>query len=467
MRSLITIIVFLLLSSCSDRPDSTLLEKIRKKGTLTVITQKGPTTYYQTTDGKLGLEYELSSRFARYLGVKLRLWVSEHPEDIIPMIVRGEADLAAAGLPVTDQRKKLVRFGPGYQTVETKLVYRLGSSRPKSIEDIIDGELEVISGSHHIERLKELLSVHPDLQWKESRNLNNTELLNLVFEQVIDYTLVDSNTLTLFKRYNKEVNAAFSVSPPMKLAWALRYSNDDSLYNEVQNFFRMLRNTGELTQLIERYYGHANQLGFVGTRLYLRHIKTKLPRYHIQFQKAAEKYKLDWRLLAAIGYQESHWKPRAKSPTGVRGIMMLTQNTAKQLNVDNRLDPEQSIFGGAAYLRYILNRLPDRIAEPDRTWLALAAYNVGYYHLKDAMILTRQRKGDPDKWIDVKKSLPLLSQKKWYQKTRYGYARGKEPVDYVENIRIYRDLLVWHDDKQNAYRNTPQAKLPEVDSSAF
>jgi len=467
MRSLVLIIIFLLLSSCSDKPTSSLLEQIRKKGTLTVITRKGPTTYYQTANGKLGLEYELSSRFARYLGVKLKLWVSENPQDVIPMIVQGEADLAAAGLPITNQRKKLVRFGPGYQTIETKLVYRLGSGRPKSIEDVIDGQLEVTSGSHHAERLKELLSVHPDLHWKETRNLNSTDLLNLVFEQVIDYTLVDSNTLALFKRYNKEVNAAFSVSAPMQLAWAMPYNKDDSLYNEVQNFFRMLRSTGELAQLIERYYGHADQLGFVGTRLYIRHIQTKLPRYQVQFQKAAVKYKLDWRLLAAIGYQESHWKPRATSPTGVRGIMMLTLNTARQLKVDNRLDPEQSIFGGAAYLRYILNRLPDRIAEPDRTWLALAAYNVGYYHLKDAQKITKMRGGDPDKWIDVKKNLPLLSQKKWYTKTRYGYARGKEPVDYVENIRIYRDLLVWQNDKQNAYRKTPQVNLPEVDSNVF
>jgi len=201
--------------------------------------------------------------------------------------------------------------------------------------------------------------------------------------------------------------------------------------------------------------------------LYLRHVKTKLPRYQVQFIRAAEKYDMDWRLLAAIGYQESHWKPGAISPTGVRGIMMLTQITAEQLKVTNRLDPGQSIEGGAKYFRYILNRIPERIDKPDRTWMALAAYNVGFYHLEDARILTSEAGGDPDKWIDVKKHLPLLSRKKWYKKTKYGFARGYEAVKYLENIRIYHDLLVWSNNNEKSLLDTPKPALPAIDSSVF
>ena len=121
----------------------------------------------------------------------------------------------------------------------------------------------------------------------------------------------------------------------------------------------------------------------------------------------------------------------------------------------------------ARYFRLMLNRTPDRIPEPDRTWLALAAFNVGFYHVEDARIITQQTGGDPDKWIDVKERLPLLRKKKWYKKTKYGYARGDEPVKYVENIRIYYDLLVWNSDKAQAHVNTPTPSFPHVDSSAF
>jgi membrane-bound lytic murein transglycosylase F len=368
---------------------------------------------------------------------------------------------------VTEKRKKLVRFGPPYQQIRQHLLYRSGNKRPKSLEDILGSQLEVMAGTSHTERLQELSKTHPDLKWKENSDLSSDELLNLVYEQVIDYTIADSIDLTLFQRYHKEMYSAFTISDEQSLAWAMPYSSDDSLLTEANNFFRQLRNNGKLKQLIERYYGHADQLGFVGTRLYLRHVKTRLPEYQPHFEKMARKYKLDWRLLAAIGYQESHWQPKAKSPTGVRGIMMLTLATAKQLNVRNRLDPKQSIEGGAKYLRRILDRLPARIPEPDRTWLALAAYNVGYYHLKDARIITRQLGGDPDRWIDIKESLPLLSQKKWHKKTKHGYARGHEPVKYVENIRIYHDLLEWEDNRVNALSNTTKQTLPEMDSSVF
>ncbi len=459
--------IAMLLTACSFEQQESIVDQIRNNGELVVISRNGPTTFYRGPDGDMGLEYELASKFAKYLGVKLKLITPDNFEDIIPMIVRGEAHLAAAGLTVTNSRKKLVRFGPEYQKITQHLVYRSGNKRPESLEDILDGQLEITAGSSHSERLLELSKTHPDLQWKENRTLSSEELLNLVYEQVIDYTVADSNDLTLFQRYHKEVKSAFTINNTQSLAWAMPYSKDDSLLVEANNFFHELRKKGELKQLLERYYGHADQLGFVGTRLYLRHVKTRLLEYQQNFENMALKYNLDWRLLAAIGYQESHWRPEAKSPTGVRGMMMLTRATAKQLNISDRLDPHQSIEGGAKYFRRMLNRMPARVQEPDKTWMALAAYNVGFYHLEDARILTQERGKDPDKWIDVKESLPLLSQKKWYKKTKYGYARGNEPVHYVENIRIYYDLLVWQKNREASLQNTPQITLPEVDSSVF
>ncbi|MDH3886017.1 MAG: transglycosylase SLT domain-containing protein, partial [Desulfobacterales bacterium] len=216
-------------------------------------------------------------------------------------------------------------------------------------------------------------------------------------------------------------------------------------------YLKMLKDNGQLDQLLERYYGYVTDFDYVGTRRYMKHIEQRLPQFRRWFEEAGEKTGVDWRLLAAIGYQESHWNPRAVSPTGVRGVMMLTQDTMRHLGISkSRLDPQASIEGGGRYIARVRSRLPKRIREPDRTWMALAAYNVGTGHLEDARILAQGDGADQDKWIDVKKYLPLLSQKKWYKQTKYGYARGNEPVRYVENIRSYYDILAWITDRDSA-----------------
>ena len=171
------------------------------------------------------------------------------------------------------------------------------------------------------------------------------------------------------------------------------------------------------------------------------HIATRLPQYRHQLQGVARAYGIPWTLLAAQAYQESRWDPHAVSPTGVRGIMMLTRNTASSLGIQNRLDPNKSIEGGARYFRMLEKRLPRRIRKPDRIWIALAAYNVGMGHIKDAQALARRMGKNPDLWNDLKTVLPLLSDKKYYKTLRYGYARGWEPVQYVTRIRAYRALL--------------------------
>jgi membrane-bound lytic murein transglycosylase MltF len=168
----------------------------------------------------------------------------------------------------------------------------------------------------------------------------------------------------------------------------------------------------------------------------------RLPALRRHFQEAQTLTGIDWRLLAAIGYQESQWDPGAVSPTGVRGVMMLTAETADRMGVDNRLDPRQSIIGGARYLALLKDALPPDIAEPDRTWIALAAYNQGQGHMEDARRIAKARGGDPDSWLDVKQALPLLSRGGYRHVTRYGYARGFEALTFAENIRNYYDILL-------------------------
>lgn len=456
MSGRIYIILFLIaITGCSG--ERTLLEEIRESGELVVVTRNSPTTYYLGPDGPTGFEYDLAREFADHLDVELRVVVADSFNRILPMVASGEAHFAAAGLTITDVRRMIVRFAPSYQSIIPQLVYRTTTTEPAGLDDL-DGVLEVVAGSSHEERLKQLKATeYPDLSWRANRELDSEALLHLVWEQVIDYTIADSNEIAINQRFYPELRTAFAISDPQPLAWAFARGPDTSLYDEAKQFFFELRNNGRLAQIIERYYGHVQDFDYVGTRRYLRHIQLRLPEYAGIFRQAAEKNDLDWRLLAAVGYQESHWRPDARSPTGVRGIMMLTLNTVKYLGLDDRLDPVQSIHGGAEYLRMMIEKIPERIPEPDRTWLALAAYNVGFGHLEDARRLTEANGADPDRWVDVKEHLPLLSQKKWYQHTRFGYARGHEPVQYVENIRSYYDILVWYTERdQEPVPSPPQ-----------
>ena len=453
----------LALVACGRPP--TELEQVQAHNELIVITRNSPTTYFEGPDGPTGLEYDLAKGFAEYLGVELRMVVPPNFSDILPLTARGNANLAAAGLTVTSKRKEKVRFGPVYQKITPQLVYRSGSTRPKTLADL-NGILEIVAGSSHEEQLEKLSKDFPELSWHTNGELDSDELLILLWEQLIEYTIADSNELSVNRRFYPELKPAFDISPPEPLAWAFPRSKDDSLFKAAKTFFRNIREDGTLEQLIDRHYGHIGKFDYVGTRRYQAHVETRLPQYRDLFIAAAGETGMDWRLLAAVGYQESHWKPDAVSPTGVRGIMMLTKAAARDLDIKDRNDPEQSIRGGARYLARMVQRIPARIPEPDRTWLALAAYNVGHGHLEDARILTQKNKGNFDSWVDVKESLPLLSKKKWFQQTRYGYARGREPVQYVDNIRTYYDILVWLTEKDSADEEVIQDP-PQFDSPAL
>jgi len=417
------------------------LYQVLESGELVMITRNSSTTFYEGPNGKTGFEYDLASKFAKSLGVKLKVITSDNLHEIFHLLNTGQAHLAAAGLTISEARKQHVRFAASYMEVTEQLIYNNQSYRPRKIADLKDGIFEVVDGSSHIESLQKLKKKHPDLSWSIQKDIDSEQLLHLVEKQLIDYTIADSNEVSLNQRFLLELRVAFDISEPKKIAWAFPKSKDSSLYDKAMSFFWRNLNNGEITHLTEKHYGHVNKFDYVGNRIYIRHIATRLSKYIDMYKAAAKKYNLDWKLIAAMGYQESHWDPKAVSPTGVRGIMMLTRQTAGQLGIKNRLDPKSSIFGGAKYLDQIRKRFPKELKEPDRAWFAMAAYNVGYYHVIDAQKIAKSLGKNPNKWLDVQTTLPLLARKKWYKKTKYGYARGWEPVKYVTNIRRYYDLL--------------------------
>ncbi|WP_440874341.1 membrane-bound lytic murein transglycosylase MltF [Thalassotalea sp. PLHSN55] len=436
-----------MLLSCEQQDTRTHLQRIVDRGYVQVGTIFGPNNYYIAAEGPAGFEYELAKKFADSLGVELKIVPSYNLEDLFEKLNNGQVDLLAAGLAVTPNRLAQFDFAPSYDEISQKLVFKQGKVRPRQVTDLT-GSLMVTANSSHVENLEKLQKINNELNWQETADYDSEELLISVLADEIDYTVIDSNTLAIQRRYYPEISIGFTIQSPEPIAWALKKDGDDTLLASLVEFFGKVHHDGTLLTLDDKYYGHVEKFNYVDTRLFIQAIEKKLPKYQGYFEKHSQE--IDWRLLAAISYQESHWEPHARSYTGVRGMMMLTLSTAKQMGIKSRLDVEQSIRGGAKYFKRMIDKMPARIPTPDRTWFALAAYNVGFGHLNDARIITQRQGGDPDRWVEVKTRLPLLKQKKYYKNTKYGYARGDEPVKYVENIRRYYDTLTWMDEKSKA-----------------
>ncbi|QGW80045.1 membrane-bound lytic murein transglycosylase MltF [Pseudomonas alkylphenolica] len=441
-RWLIATGLFLMLGACVEKPST--LERVKEDGVLRVITRNSPATYFEDRNGETGFEYELVKRFADDLGVELKIETADNLDELYDQLGKPSGPVvAAAGLVSSERRKSQVRFSHPYLEVTPQIIYRNGRSRPTDAKDLVGKKIMVLKGSTHAEQLAELKKQYPALEYEESDAVEVVDLLRMVDEGQIDLTLVDSNELAMNQVYFPNVRVAFDLGDSRDQRWAVAAGDDNSLLNEINEFLDKVQKNGTLQRLKDRYYGHVDVLGYVGAYTFAQHLQQRLPRYEKHFKASAKKEQVDWRLLAAIGYQESMWQAEVTSKTGVRGLMMLTQRTAQAMGVSNRLDPVQSIRGGAKYFMHVKEQLDDSIKEPDRTWFALAAYNVGGGHLDDARKLAKREGLNPNKWLDVKKMLPRLSQKQWYSKTRYGYARGGEPVHFVANIRRYYDILTW------------------------
>jgi membrane-bound lytic murein transglycosylase F len=464
-RSLFICLLLSCLNACQDERQRSSLRGVLDEGVLKVGTTYGLTTYYNGATGPVGFEYELAEGFASYLGVKLEVFPYYNPNELYPQLHNQHLDLIATGVGVSPKRLSEFNYGPAYQQVSEKLVFKQGKEWPRDISSL-NGNLMIVAGSSHSDTLAHIKERGNAITWQETEDNDTEELLELVLAEKLDYTIADSNILALMRRRYPELAIGFSLNEEQDIAWALNKSSDDSLLAALIEYFGIIQTNGTLAALEDKYFGHVRSFNYVDTREFIKAAKEVLPEFLPWFQQYSAD--LDWRLLAAMSYQESHWRPNARSITGVRGMMMLTLATAKDLGIESRLDPEQSIRGGAAYLASLIQRIPDRIDYPDKLWFALAAYNIGLGHLEDARVLTDRQGGNPDLWVDVKLRLLQLRQKKYYKTTTYGYARGNEAVAYVDNIRRYYDTLKWLDEQQAPEEETlpPEESEESIETSA-
>jgi len=421
-----------------------LLDKIKQTKVLNVVLLNAPSTYYIGTEGAQGFEYDLLNYYAKHLGAELNITKAHTIKEAIELSKNPNIHITSASLAKTKQRKKIFNFGPSYFEVQEQVICHrgmLGSKKfPRDVEDLAGLKITVGEGTSYSETIETLQNDGFDINVSLTSEFSTEELLAQVAAKEIDCTIADSNIYAINLRYFTEIALAFTISPREQLAWVLAEGSKD-LESDLYSWLNHFNQNGSMAELKDHYYSYVLYFDYYSTKMFYKRIKSRLPWYEKYFKAAAEKYSIPWTLLAALSYQESHWNRKAKSFTGVRGLMMLTLRTAKMLGVKNRLNSKQSVFGGTKHLKKMIKQVPAEVEGENRLKFALAAYNIGMGHIHDAQILAKKLGLDKNVWSDLKKVLPLLSQKKFYKSLKHGYARGSEPVKYVDYIYDYRDIL--------------------------
>jgi membrane-bound lytic murein transglycosylase F len=433
--------VLLVLGGCGTRQPSAL-ETIRARGALRVVTLNLPTCYYLGAQGTEGLEYQLASAYATRLNVRLNMYPVANEHDMQTELAAGRADIAACSLTAAAGWSEAGVAAEPYAQIPQLVVYSHTGTRPRDTLQLESAKLAVRAGSPQERILQRLKStVAPSLTWEETAP-SSADPVEDVDDGSAQYAISDAREFSFAHHLYPNVLVGFELPEQRPVQWLVR-RDAPQLLASVNAFFHQLRASGELAQLLQDTSGDARPFAYEESREFQQHVAERLPRYRSWFEQAGAKFGLDWRLLAALGYQESKWDPHAASDQGARGVMMLTADTAQAMGIKDRNNPEQSIFAGAHYLTEVRDKIPDHIPEPDRTWFTLAAYNVGFGHLEDARIITQAQGKDPDSWAEVRTRLPLLAQERWSERAKHGYARGWEPVQFVDRIQRYLTLLEW------------------------
>jgi len=430
----------LLIAACDFAFLRNDLEVIKTRGELVVITRNNFACYYESVHGETGFEFELVKAFADHLGVGLRISIKEEEAQMVDSLLQSEADIIAAGQLFGQAAARLVAFGPGYLDVRGLVVGRRGGPSISEPADLVQATIGVTGNSSNIEQLHALKQAHADLNWQILPEYSGEELLQMVWNRELPLAVIESHILTMNRRFYPELIVQYELGESRQLRWAVK-PQDRHLLRSIKEWFALPATQDLISGLITHYYRHLEDFDYVDLARYRKRIQDRLPLYRTYFEEAARENGLDWQLVAALSYQESHWNPDAVSFTGVRGIMMLTLDTAKTLGLTDRLAVKEGIYAGTRYLARLHRQIGDDVAEPDRTLMALAAYNIGPGHLQDARLLAREMGQSDHTWRGVRDILPLLQQRAHYQKLPHGYARGQEAVQYVDRIRTYHKIL--------------------------
>ena len=401
-----------------------------------------PTVYYTDANGeRAGLEYDLVNAFAMTRKMDVSWKTFANPDDARGALLAGELDIVAIGNSAPGLSTTAIATQTRYHESGWSLLHAPQKTQPRSMSELQPNRVVVSSRIYTHPRFEEFRNKNASVTFAVDAGNDDESLMAAVGNDEVPYAIVEDDTFNASRHFHYDTSRAFSVQAPLARAW-LFPANATSLRDEADQFLQRIVREGQITRVLDRYFGFPQSRRAEDFQIFTERVSSTLPRYKRWFQEAQERYGIEWRLLAALSYQESHWEATATSETGVRGLMQFTEDTAKRYNVD-RLDPYSSILGGARYLSDLKqDSLAARISEPDKTWLALAAYNIGIGHVENARVLTQRGRKNPDVWPDVRRHLLLLAKPDVAAQFKLGDCRCRMPVEFVESVRAYYDVLL-------------------------
>jgi len=428
------------------------LEQIRQRGKLIAITGYSATTYFVYRGQPMGYDYELLMRLGDFLGLPVEIKIARDLSTMFRMLNAGEGDLLAYYLTVTQNRQKFVDFTESLFTTRQVLVQRkpknwrqmkLHQIEKKLIRNPINlagKTIYVLKASAHAQRLRHLEEeIGGNIQLVEvDGDTSSVDLIQMVAEGKIDYTVADEHVAVIFQAYYDNLDISTALSLPQRIAWAVRKTSPQ-LREKINEWLSQMKRTTDFYVIYNKYYRNRRAFRERIRSDYYSLTGDKISPWDDLIKERAKILGWDWRLLAALIYQESQFNPRKRSWVGAVGLMQLMPRTARELGYQNLLDPKINIMAGTEYLKWLDDYWKSQgISDPgERIKFVLASYNVGLGHVEDARKLAIKYGKNPDKWDDnVEYYLLQKSKPEFYndEVVEYGYARGEEPVNYVKEV---------------------------------
>ena len=425
------------------------LDEIRRRGVLRVITRNNSASYFLYRGIEAGFHFELARLLAEELGVRLEMVVPRASRDVVPFLLDGRGDLIMSGLAVDSPRARRIRLTRPYLHTSLVVVTRTQPDAPiQNLEDLSEQTLWVRPSSSATRRLRALARktrLGFDIQ-ATRETVEVEDLLDLVAAGKAPAAVVEKRLAETELLHRDDLVFAFELpTEPVQAALGV-HPDHDALYQVADAFVRKHYRGTLYNIFFRRFHSNHRKTAAIRNERYRGDQQGTLSSWDALFQAAARDIGvgIDWRLLVSQAYQESRLDPRARSPYGAEGLMQLMPATARELGVKDPFDPADSIAGAARYMGKLMKRYEDDdVALKDQVRFALAAYNIGPGHIRDARALAKKQGWNPNRWFgNVEKALLLLAKPRYYRKAPLGYCRGSEAVRYVSEIQSRYDAYV-------------------------
>lgn len=396
------------------------------------------------------LEDRLFRGLADSLGTGVQTIVMSDRDRLLQRLVQGRAHLGAAVFTIGSLSGQQLQHSITLATSRLQAVYARGSKRPRSPSALVGRRIVVEAGSAASFYLQNLQQQFPALQWQETKSQDSIELLVDVAKGRLETTIVDRSLLMQARLVYSQLAVGYQAPQLIRLVWAIPASISSDLLQVINAYLRHVIASGVVSALRDRIFGVSDQLDFVDIRTFHRSLVSRLPQFKNDFILAGTKTGIDWRILAAQAYQESHWDADALSTTGAKGLMQLTGGVADEYSVADPFDPWQSCLGGARYLRQLIEQLPATMPYPAKRWAALAAYNYGLSNIRQARDRLIKKNRNPNLWYVLRQELLQPDMEVPEPAGQQVMARALQAVRYVDRIRGYYRILA----------STGQTRLP-------